>query len=128
MIEGQKIVNVDEGRLIQRVGELRALGYRLVQIGCAGGDAFELNYSFDRDFDLITLRLSLPLVGAGVQSISAIYWNAFIYENEICDLFGINVRDMAIDYKGTLYRTKVKWPFGAGAGNANGEEGGGENG
>jgi ech hydrogenase subunit D len=40
------------------------------------------------------------------------YWNAFIYENEMHDLFGIQVRGMNIDFKGTLIRTAVKHPFG----------------
>ena len=31
------------------------------------------------------------------------YWNAFIYENEMHDLFGIQVRGMNIDFKGTLH-------------------------
>ena len=36
---------------------------------------------------------------------------ALLYENEMHDLFGINVKNMAIDYKGTFYRTAVKTPF-----------------
>jgi ech hydrogenase subunit D len=39
------------------------------------------------------------------------YWNSFIYENEMHDLFGIQVRGMNIDFKGTLIRTAVKFPF-----------------
>jgi len=39
------------------------------------------------------------------------YWNSFIYENEMHDLFGIPVRGMNIDFKGTFIRTAVKYPF-----------------
>ena len=39
------------------------------------------------------------------------YWNSFIYENEMHDLFGIQVRGMNIDFKGTLFQTAVKFPF-----------------
>ena len=47
----------------------------------------ELTYSFDRDSQLANLRLQLPAAEARVPSISSIYWCAFLYENEIHDLF-----------------------------------------
>ena len=37
--------------------------------------------------------------------------NAFLYENEIHDLFGVVVKNINIDYGGTLYRTAIKTPF-----------------
>jgi ech hydrogenase subunit D len=40
-----------------------------------------------------------------------IYQNAFLYENEIHDLFGVVVTNISIDYHGTLYRTSIKAPF-----------------
>ncbi len=40
-----------------------------------------------------------------------IYPNAFLYENEIHDLFGVVVKNITIDYRGTLYRTAIKTPF-----------------
>jgi hypothetical protein len=46
-----------------------------------------------------------------IQSISVIYPNAFLYENEIHDLFGLTIKNMTIDYHGTLYRTAIKVPF-----------------
>jgi len=39
------------------------------------------------------------------------YWGAFVYENEMHDLFGIRVRGMNIDFKGTFIRTSIKYPF-----------------
>ena len=50
------------------------------------------------------------------------YWGAFIYENEMHDLFGIPVRGMNIDYKGTLIRTAVRYPFGMPAAGTKGEK------
>jgi ech hydrogenase subunit D len=43
-----------------------------------------------------------------------IYPNAFLYENEIHDLFGVSIKDIALDYHGTLYRTSIKTPFSIG--------------
>ena len=40
-----------------------------------------------------------------------IYPGAFLYENEIHDLFGVAITHIAIDYRGTLYRTALSTPF-----------------
>jgi ech hydrogenase subunit D len=40
-----------------------------------------------------------------------IYPGAFLYENEIHDLFGVTIRHIAVDYLGTLYRTALMTPF-----------------
>ena len=36
---------------------------------------------------------------------------AFLYENEIHDLFGVVITHISIDYQGTLYRTAISTPF-----------------
>jgi ech hydrogenase subunit D len=48
-----------------------------------------------------------------VPSISSIYWCAFLYENELHDLFNVQVDGMAVDFHGHLYETAVKFPFGS---------------
>jgi len=93
------------------VAHLFAEGYRLVQIGCNTLESgYELNYSFDKGYRFTNLRISVA-PGEEVPSISAVFANAFLYENEIHDLFGFSIKDIAIDYHGTLYRTAVKTPF-----------------
>ena len=100
--------------LVERVREMRAANARLVQIGATTfPDQIELNYSFDCQGTLQNLRVFVPRDAAVVPSISAIYWCAFIYENEIHDLFGVRVDDMAIDFHGQFYQTAVKYPFGS---------------
>lgn len=113
MIEEQTTEPVDIHALVNKVAELCGRGYRLVQIGCTmlEGGALEINYSFDKDYRFLNLRLTLPSCEYAVPSVSCVYWNAFLYENEMSDLFGIKVQDMAVDYKGKFYRTSVKWPF-----------------
>ena len=39
------------------------------------------------------------------------YFGAFVYENEIHDLYGFTVTGINIDFKGTFYRTTIKHPF-----------------
>lgn len=99
--------------LLEKVGEMRKQGYRLVQIGATRlPEHVELTYSFDREGRLANLRLQVPAPEARVPSISSIYWCAFLYENELHDLFNVQVDGMAVDFHGHLYETTVKFPFG----------------
>ncbi len=100
--------------LLQKVEALKNEGYRLVQIGATRlPELIELTYSFDSDSKLRSLRVQLPTATAKVPSITGAYWCAFLYENEIHDLFGVKVDGMAVDFRGTLYKTAIKFPFGA---------------
>jgi ech hydrogenase subunit D len=99
-------------QLLQRVGELRRQGYRLVQVSATRlPDQLELTYSFDLEYRLVNLRLQLAASGPRVTSISSIYWCAFLYENEIHDLFGLQVDGLAVDFHGKLYQTATPFPF-----------------
>ena len=111
MSEPQEIIPVGKNDLVGTVAHLFAEGYRLVQIGCSTLEsAYEINYSFDKDYRFKNLRISVA-PDEEVPSVSMIYPNAFLYENEIHDLFGLVVKDIAIDYRGSLYRTAIKTPF-----------------
>jgi len=111
MSEPQEIAAVDKSDLVGLVAELFAENYRLVQIGCSTlPDAYELTYSFDREYRFKNLRFTV-VEGEEVPSISVIYPGAFLYENEIHDLFGVNITHIAVDYRGTLYRTALNTPF-----------------
>jgi ech hydrogenase subunit D len=114
MIEEQPTMVIGTGKLIGTVEELRNDGYRLVQIGCTKtGDTFEINYSFEKEGRFQNKRILIP-AETEVPSISGIYWGAFIYENEMHDLFGIQVKGMNIDYRGNLIRTTIRYPFSSG--------------
>jgi ech hydrogenase subunit D len=100
--------------LLEKTGEMRKQGYRLVQIGATRlPEHVELTYSFDRESRLTNLRFQVPAAGARLPSISGIYWCAFLYENELHDLFNVQVDGMAVDFHGHLYETTVKFPFGS---------------
>jgi ech hydrogenase subunit D len=124
------------GELLEKVSGLRKAGYRLVQISATrlpacGAEAatppasagtpparhrpehVELTYSFDRDHQLANLRLQIPAAESRIPSISSIFWCAFLYENELHDLFNLQVDGMAVDFHGHLYETAVKFPFGS---------------
>ena len=111
MSEPQENTPIGKNDLVGMVAQFFAEGYRLVQIGCTTlPSAYELNYSFDKDYRFKNLRVTAA-PGEEVPSISVIYPNAFLYENEIHDLFGVVIKNINIDYRGTLYRTAIKVPF-----------------
>lgn len=112
MIEAQPIVEITPETLVAKVREMRHQCYRLVQIGATPcKETVEVNYSFDRDGRFITLRVRIPALGAILPSVSEVYWCAFIYENELHDLFKIEVIGNAVDYKGQFYKTAVPFAF-----------------
>lgn len=111
MGEPQEIIPIGKSDLVGVVAQLSAEGFRLVQIGCSTLEAaYEINYSFDKEYRFKNLRITVT-PGEEVPSISAVYANAFLYENEIHDLFGVIIKNISIDYGGTLYRTAIKTPF-----------------
>ena len=112
MTETQTILPVTIEDLTSKVKMYFEQGYRLVQIGATKTDVFEMNYSFDKAYELVNLKVTLSSLDTAIPSISGVYWNAFLYENEIHDLFGIPIDGIAVDYKGNFYRTSVKMPFG----------------
>ena len=114
-IEEQTTTPIDLGKLIGRVEQFRSGGYRLVQINATKvGDLYEINYSFDKEYKFENIRITIP-IEMEVPSISGMYWGAFVYENEMHDLFGIQVKGINIDYKGNLIKTTIRYPFGVGA-------------
>ena len=111
MVEKQETIILKAGELLERVSRLAGEGYRLVQIGCTRLDVFQIDYTFDKDYRFLNLRVLVPVDKAEIPSITGIYWCAFTYENEIHDLFGIKVKNLNIDYGGNFYRIAVEAPF-----------------
>ncbi len=111
MSEIQEITPIGKDELVGATAELFAEGYRFVHVCCTTLESsYELTYSFDKAYRLKNLRITVT-PDEEVPSISVIYPNAFLYENELHDLFGLIIRNIVVDYHGTLYRTKVKTPF-----------------
>ncbi len=113
MIENQELKIIDISALEEEVSRLFSEDCRMVQISCAKIDStLELSYSFDKDGKFQSLRVVLPSdVPNQVPSVSHIYFCAFLYENEIHDLYGVDFEGLVLDFKGNLYRTQVKTPF-----------------
>jgi ech hydrogenase subunit D len=114
MTEPQEITPIERHELVGITADLFAEGYRFVQVSCVTLESsYELTYSFDREYRLKNFRI-IAKPDDEIPSISVIYPNAFLYENEIHDLFGLAIRNISVDYRGTLYRTSIKTPFSIG--------------
>ena len=114
MKPNQTLEVIPVAALLESVRALRARGARLVQI-CATAlpGQFELTYSFDLGDRLASLRVHGSRTRTRACPASArIYACAFLYENEMHDLFNIKVEGMTVDFHGNLYNTAVKFAFG----------------
>jgi ech hydrogenase subunit D len=107
----QDIQPVAPSDLLERVRQLKADGYRFAQ-ACATPkeDGAEILYTFDKDHILLNLRVGVKY-DEEVESITASYWPAFIYENEMHDLFGIKFLHNALDYNGNFFVTAEPTPW-----------------
>jgi ech hydrogenase subunit D len=109
---------MDKQAFLARVGDYHKNGWRLALINAttvpAADEAtpgiFELTWAFARDLEFETIRENVAQTDE-LPSISEFFGAAFLYENEIRELFGINVTGLGLDLQGQLYKTAEKVPF-----------------
>lgn len=108
----QNFETVDASQIYSRAADMKADGYRLGQM-CGvvlDDETYEIIYTFDKDHQLFNLKIDIP-IDAEVESITKIYWPAFIYENEIQDLFGVKFNHSELDYGGTFFKVAEPTPW-----------------
>jgi len=112
MKEDQPIKKIEVGELLAGVQDYKTRGYRLVHICCtkAAENNFDVSYVFDKEFHLESLRINVS-DKMEIPSVTKIYKGAFLYENEINELFGVNIAKISLDFKGHLYKKAVRYPF-----------------
>jgi Ni,Fe-hydrogenase III component G len=109
---------MDRTAFLARVEALHADGWRLALINAttvindpeAEAGAFDVSWSFARDNLVEHIRQRI-LPGEEVPSISPSFGAAFLYENEMRELFGINMTGIEVDLQGQLYKTATRVPF-----------------
>ena len=107
----QDLQPVAPSELLERVRQLKDDGYRFLQAcGTPKEDGAEILYSFDKDHILLNLRVRVK-DGEEIESITGSYWPAFIYENEIHDLFGVKFNHSELDYGGTFFKVAEPTPW-----------------
>lgn len=107
----QTINSISPSELLASALRLKNAGYRMVAISCSTSkNGMEMSYSFDKINDFINLRF-IAKSNDEIESISSVYPYSFLYENEIKELFGVNITGVTPDYNDTLYKMSVKTPF-----------------
>jgi len=97
--------------LLSTVRDLKGEGYRLIQIcGSLKEDGIEVMYSFDKDNIAKNIKIMLAQEEK-IESISGEYWPAFVYENEVHDLFGITFKHLALDFGGKFFKVSEPTPW-----------------
>ena len=99
-LENERIVSKAE--FITEIQKMLAQSYRLGTASCLDlGDRFEVIYHFELGLDLANIRVHIGK-NDSLPSISNIYPSAAIIENEMKELFSINIVGSTIDFKGGM--------------------------
>jgi NADPH-dependent glutamate synthase beta subunit-like oxidoreductase/ActR/RegA family two-component response regulator len=99
-LENERTVSKSE--LITEIQKMLALNYRFGTASCLDlGDRFEVIYHFEQGVDLANIRVHIGK-NDSLPSISHIYLSASLIENEMKELFGINIVGSIIDFKGGM--------------------------
>lgn len=105
------IEDVDIKTLYRMMLEHLRAGFRLVQIGATGReDGTELIYSVAKDYQMDNFRVFVES-GEIINSISDIFPSAALFENEIAELFGVDIDCINLDFHGKFYRIDKETPF-----------------
>ena len=103
--------------LLSIMQDAKSAGYRLGQI-CATlvSNSIEILYTLEKDNVLINYKFTVDSQSPEIQSATAVYPYAFVYENEMHDLFGVKFKNLSLDYGGTFYKIHEKTPWNPEAG------------
>jgi ech hydrogenase subunit D len=109
-----QITQITRDELLARAAAFKAQGLRFSQC-CAvrvGEGAFEVIYTFVDDASNEVTNLRVPVAaGDELPSVGSLFPCAFMFENEMHDLFGINVVGITIDYRGGFYHLHIPTPM-----------------
>jgi ech hydrogenase subunit D len=97
------VTNISADALLGFVQDMMYSGYRLITVTCVdnGDGTKDLLYHFDKELAMKHARITMGK-GDEIPSISGIYFCAILVENEIKELFGVNIKNIAVDYGGHM--------------------------
>ena len=102
----EKLVEITVDHLLAEVHQCKFEGYRFVTATSVdnGDGTIDVLYHFDKDFVMKNFKITVNKEDK-VPSLSKDYFSAVLVENEIKELFGVNIVDIAIDYGGRMLLT-----------------------
>ena len=108
----QEFTAAPASELLSSVSDMKSAGYRLGQ-ACATKteEGIEVLYCFEKDNNIKSLKVTIDDKAPELQSVSGIYGYAFIYENELHDLFGITFKNLSLDYGGKFFKVSQGTPW-----------------
>ena len=87
-------------------------GWRFVQVLAVNTeDGIDVQYSFMKDGLLENSTVKGLTKQDVIPSITDNFLAAFVFENEIHDLFGVNIEGIAIDFQGEFYSLSAREPM-----------------
>ena len=90
----------------------KADGWRFIQTHAVNGEnGVDLYYSFMKDGLIENYRIAGVRKDDAVPSITDLFLAAFVFENEARELFGVDMRDIAIDFAGAMYAPAIDAPM-----------------
>ncbi len=111
MREEYTLETVDIETLYKIVIEKQRAGYRLAQICATAFEGYnELIYSFALDYTFENYKVIVP-IESEINTISDLFPSAMLFENEMKELFGVQIKSINPDYQNKLYRIASPTPF-----------------
>lgn len=96
----------------QCAADMKERGYRYVQMLAVNtDDGLDLQYAYMLGADLKMFTVKGVKKGTKIPSITDIFLEAFVFENEAHDLFGAQIEGIAIDFGGKFYHVAMSEPM-----------------
>lgn len=97
------LTEISKDDLLNQTQKMMHNGYRFVTATCVdtGTGIIDVTYHFDKDLEMVHYRIKVEK-GEEIPSISKTCFCAVLVENEMKELFGLNITGMVIDYGGHL--------------------------
>jgi ech hydrogenase subunit D len=100
-----EVQQITAEQLLDETKKMYQDGYRLVTATCIDEvDNFRIIYHYDKETRLVNIEVPVHK-DQEISSITGIYLCNFLVENEMQELFGVKIKDIAVDLKGRLYMT-----------------------
>lgn len=99
----ENLVEITSDQILGEISKAKLEGYRFVTASCAdnGDDTIDMIYHFDRDYKMLNFKVTVKK-GEEVPSISKVFFCALLVENEMKELFGLNITGIVVDYGGHM--------------------------
>lgn len=108
----QEFIPLALDELHREAAVLKTEGWRFIQTHAVNAeDGIDLYYSFMKDGLVANYRVEGVKKDQPVPSITDLFLAAFVFENEARELFGVDMRDIAIDFAGAMYAPAVDEPM-----------------